>query len=281
MVTTRRQSKLAESERSKQNSANRAAGDTSQTSRLRSTERPRYSASTPSFSNGDIDMYHKPLQVSGRRSEDQSEIRIRRSLSNENVSPPDWRKDKSNIFLLLMLYVLQGIPLGFAGSLPYILMARQVDYTAQALFSFAFYPFSVKLLWAPFVDSLFFRRMGRRKTWLIPIQYLIGAFMLYISFQVDELLGHDGAPAQIHLLVFLFTALNFLAATQDIVVDGWALSILSPQNVGYASTCNSVGQTAGYFVSFTVFLTFESKDFCNQYFYPLLGMAEQVCLPLC
>ena len=29
-------------------------------------------------------------------------------------------------------------------------------------------------------------------------------------------------------------------ATQDIAVDGWALTMLSPENVGYASTCNSV-----------------------------------------
>ena len=30
--------------------------------------------------------------------------------------------------------------------------------------------------------------------------------------------------------------------TQDVAVDGWALTMLKPKNVGYASTCNSVGQ---------------------------------------
>ena len=29
---------------------------------------------------------------------------------------------------------------------------------------------------------------------------------------------------------------------QDVAVDGWALTMLKPKNVGYASTCNSVGQ---------------------------------------
>lgn len=43
----------------------------------------------------------------------------------------------------------------------------------------------------------------------------------------------------------MFFFLNFLAATQDIAVDGWALTMLKPENVGFASTCNSVGQTAG------------------------------------
>jgi len=37
------------------------------------------------------------------------------------------------------------------------------------------------------------------------------------------------------------------------------------ENVGYASTCNSVGQTAGYFLGYVVFLALESKDFCNNY----------------
>ena len=40
----------------------------------------------------------------------------------------------------------------------------------------------------------------------------------------------------------MFFFLNFLAATQDIAVDGWALTMLQRHNVGYASTCNSVGQ---------------------------------------
>lgn len=41
--------------------------------------------------------------------------------------------------------------------------------------------------------------------------------------------------------------------------------MLSRKNVGYASTCNSVGQTAGYFISNVLFLALESADFCNRY----------------
>lgn len=52
---------------------------------------------------------------------------------------------------------------------------------------------------------------------------------------------------------------------KDIAVDGWALTMLSRKNVGYASTCNSVGQTAGYFMGNVLFLALESADFCNKY----------------
>ena len=41
--------------------------------------------------------------------------------------------------------------------------------------------------------------------------------------------------------------------------------IRNRKNVGYASTCNSVGQTAGYFLGYVLFVAFESPDFCNKY----------------
>lgn len=55
------------------------------------------------------------------------------------------------------------------------------------------------------------------------------------------------------------------SSLKDIAVDGWALTMLSRENVGYASTCNTVGQTAGYFMGNVLFLALESADFCNRY----------------
>ncbi|KAI5611335.1 acetyl-coenzyme A transporter 1 [Silurus asotus] len=176
------------------------------------------------------------------------------------------RGELGNVCLLLFLYVLQGIPLGLAGSIPLIMQSKNVSYKDQAYFSFVFWPFSLKLLWAPLVDSLYIKRFGRRKSWLVPTQYLLGFFMLGLSFIVESLLQSKGprGPDVITLTVIFFL-LAFLAATQDIAVDGWALTMLSRENVGYASTCNSVGQTAGYFLGNVLFLALESADFCNKY----------------
>lgn len=172
----------------------------------------------------------------------------------------------SNVALLLVLYVLQGIPLGLAGSIPLIMQSKNVSYKDQAYFSFVFWPFSLKLLWAPLVDSVYLRQFGRRKSWLVPTQYLLGLFMLYLSFTVDAMLQTDGQKGlDVITLTAAFFLLAFLAATQDIAVDGWALTMLSKENVGYASTCNSVGQTAGYFLGNVLFLALESPDFCNKY----------------
>jgi PAT family acetyl-CoA transporter-like MFS transporter 1 len=63
-----------------------------------------------------------------------------------------------------------------------------------------------------------------------------------------------------------FFVLYVLMATQDIAVDGWALTMLSRANVGYASTCNSVGQTLGYFIAYIGFLTLNDPATVNTYF---------------
>ena len=211
------------------------------------------------------------------------EVEIAPSTSNEEsdhqkISMRERiRKDRGSICLLLLLYILQGIPIGLAGSVPIILQTKKVGYRQQALFSLVSWPFTVKLLWAPVVDSLYNERFGRRKSWLIPSQYCIGFTMIFLSYFVDKLMGDENSAPNVVLLTIMFFFLHFLAATQDIAVDGWALTMLSKENVGLASTCNSVGQTAGFFISYTIFLAFNSAEFCNGYIRSIpqdTGMAD-------
>ena len=49
--------------------------------------------------------------------------------------------------------------MGLSGAVP-LLLAGRVGYKEQALFSIASLPFSLKLLWAPFVDAAYARRAG-------------------------------------------------------------------------------------------------------------------------
>lgn len=101
--------------------------------------------------------------------------------NGKSIPKPNVRGDRGNVALLVFLYVLQGIPLGLAGAMPMLLQTRKVAYKDQATFSLVFWPFSIKLLWAPIVDTAYLSSFGRRKTWLVPVQYLIGIFMLVLS----------------------------------------------------------------------------------------------------
>jgi hypothetical protein len=62
-------------------------------------------------------------------------------------------------------------------------------------------------------------------------------------------------------LTAIFTVMVFLCATQDIAVDGWALTLLKEENKTYASTAQTIGLNTGYFMSFTVFLALNSAEF--------------------
>jgi hypothetical protein len=110
--------------------------------------------------------------------------------------------------------------------------------------------------------------VGRRKSWILPIQTLSGLGMLWLGSTVENMMSMTGQPGG--PTVWSFTGwwffLVFTCATQDIAVDGWALTLLSPVNISYASTAQTVGLTAGQFLSYTVFLAFNSKDFANRYF---------------
>jgi len=173
--------------------------------------------------------------------------------------------DRGSIALLLVLYTLQGIPMGLSGSIPFLLTDK-VSYSQQALFSLVSLPFSLKLLWAPLVDSTYIRRFGRRKCWLVPVQMACGFLMLAASTVINDWVGETGSTPNVKALTAYFFMLYFLMATQDIAVDGWALTMLSEKNVGYASTCNSIGQTVGFFASQVGFLALNDATVCNKYF---------------
>ena len=118
----------------------------------------------------------------------------------------------------------------------------------------------MKLLWAPIVDSLYSAKFGRRKTWIAPAQALIGVLLLYSGSRIDALLGDNPEGAvDVTGLTSLFLVFFFLAATQDIAVDGLALTILSERNRELGATCNAIGASSQY-SSLPWLSTFSDKE---------------------
>ncbi|KAK1758543.1 acetyl-coenzyme A transporter 1-domain-containing protein [Echria macrotheca] len=177
-------------------------------------------------------------------------------------------QDRKNFGLLVLLYFLQGVPLGLAtGSVPFLLKSH-LSYGEIGIFSLASYPYSLKLLWSPIVDAVWSPRFGRRKSWILPIQLLSGIGMLWLGARAEGWMATTGQPGgqTVWAFTWWWFFLVLMCATQDIAVDGWALTLLSPSNISYASTAQTVGLTAGQFLSYTVFLAFYSKDFANRWF---------------
>ncbi|KAK6199406.1 acetyl-coenzyme A transporter 1-domain-containing protein [Scheffersomyces amazonensis] len=184
--------------------------------------------------------------------------------NSSSLKPTSLRKiDRPAFFVLVILYLLQGVPVGLAfGSIPFILKSK-LSYAQVGIFSLAAYPYSLKLIWSPIVDAFYSPKIGRRRSWIIPIQTISGLTLIYLGKGIDSLLLNpkDNLPT----ITFCFFLLVFFCATQDIAVDGWALTCLSPDSLSYASTAQTIGINTGYFSSFTIFLALSSPDFANSY----------------
>ncbi|KAJ7033133.1 acetyl-coenzyme A transporter 1-domain-containing protein [Mycena alexandri] len=191
-----------------------------------------------------------------------------------NRNKPVSSEDKRAMVLLCVLYLIQGVPpSSFIGSMPFILQ-KHLSYSQLATFALSGYPYSLKLAaiqWSPVVDSVFFSSFGRRKSWIIPMQIINGTLMLYISLNIQRLM--DDPSHHVTHLTNVFTALVFFSATQDIAVDGWVLTLLSPENLSYASTCQTIGLNTGYFTSYTVFLALNSEAISEKWGVPRLTLA--------
>ncbi len=136
---------------------------------------------------------------------------------------------------MLFLGFSAGLPLALSGTTLLIWMTEAgVNLKTIGLFAFVGTPYTVKFLWAPFVDALdvpvLSRLLGRRRGWLIFSQIVLIAAIVLLAL-CD--------PFSVAPLVIAFAALLVAtaSATQDIVIDAFRVESLpeSEQAAGMAS----------------------------------------------
>ena len=147
----------------------------------------------------------------------QTRAQRQQKLSKEPLLPKPVSKNEKQgdfvaIVLLVVLYLLQGVPLGLAlGSVPYLLKSK-LNYSDMALFSLSAYPYSLKLFWSPIVDSIYSKTFGRRKSWIVPLQFILGSCLIFVGSRVDSILDQQDIP--VVFIAAVFTLMVFLCATQ-------------------------------------------------------------------
>ena len=81
--------------------------------------------------------------------------------------------------MIACLYMSQGIPLGLAmEALPAVLRQQGVALGALAYLPLAGLPWVLKFCWAPLVDNRWSARLGRRRSWILPMQAIVLAALL-------------------------------------------------------------------------------------------------------
>ena len=121
--------------------------------------------------------------------------------------------------------------LGFSAGLPFLLVfstlsawltEEGLSRTTIGFFSWVGITYSVKVIWAPFVDYLrlpFLTRMlGRRRAWMLLAQLGIAAGLVAMALTEPQ--------SQLVLFALLAVFIAFCSATQDIVVDAYRIEAM-------------------------------------------------------
>lgn len=173
--------------------------------------------------------------------------------------------------MVVILYTLQGVVLGLVSALPLYAASLNATWKDQGTLSFASYPLIAKLFWAPLIDVWYVRRLGRRLTWLLPTQLLLGVILIALSFYLEAFL----LQLRVLTVTCIFFVIVFLIATQDICVDGWALTLFASSAIAWQATAQMIGQPLGNFLGLSFLLTFESANVTNRWIRQPLNMPAQ------
>jgi predicted MFS family arabinose efflux permease len=139
--------------------------------------------------------------------------------------------------LLALLYFAQGLPSGLLGkALPPLLRDCGVSLSAIGFTALLSLPWTLKFIWAPFID-----RFWTRRSWLITLNLIICGLMLIIA---SRDFGAWVSQAFALLMAVLFL-MNLAAATQDIATDGLAVSKLTPHLRGLGNSVQVIGYKIG------------------------------------
>lgn len=150
----------------------------------------------------------------------------------------------------LIFVFLFGISSGY----PWVLISsamtlrlEQADLSRSAIgvFGTVTAAYAINFLWAPFIDRLlvpfFGRRLGSRRGWILPLQFLLCAGTVGLAF----------ADPRMSLTVLSLSALvvAFSSATQDVAIDAYRIEIIPRHETAKISHAAAM-TTAGWWVGF-------------------------------
>ena len=185
---------------------------------------------------------------------------------------------KGRLTAFFLMYITEGIPLGFAAVTVATQMRRQgLSAAAIGAFTAAIYlPWAFKWAVGPIVDVVSSDRFGRRRSWIIAMQLGMAASLF--------LLQAVGLGAGIGLLTTLIIIHNIFAATQDVAIDALAVSTLQSDERGMAGGLTFAGAYLGQAVggAGALYLV-QYVGFTNTYYFvaaAILAVTVFVVLPL-
>ncbi len=157
------------------------------------------------------------------------------------------QSDKKNVLSVIFSgRMLVAVLMGFACGLPLLLTItvlqawmkeEGVDLTVIGMMALVGLPYTLKFLWAPFLDRFTLPLLGRRRGWLLVAQIALIFSIVWLGFS-----NPGNNPWMVAFAAFLVT---FFSASQDIVVDAYRREDLSDEELGLGSSLYVNGYRVG------------------------------------
>lgn len=127
-------------------------------------------------------------------------------------------KIQTNLIITFM-YFLNYIPLGLFQSLILTLTEKKFQFSDLSIFSFVLWPYCFKFFYAPFVNGIYIKAFGQRKTWLCLCYFIIGVIFMSTAIFVKDIFHDIQQPfnlqntnklSNITKLTLVFTLISFV-----------------------------------------------------------------------
>lgn len=176
--------------------------------------------------------------------------------------------------LCFSLYLVQGIPIGLAfQALPVLLQQAGLDLSLIAFVPVVSLPWIVKPLWAPFVENHYLSYIGRRRSWILPLQ--ISFAIICVLMSLDPL---TEASAE-RFLGYIFCA-GMLSATQDIATDGLMADLKHQHSLRQVNILQVAGFMSGMILGGAGLMALVAETSFTTAFICLACLVSLCCLPI-
>ncbi len=165
-------------------------------------------------------------------------------------------KSYKNLAIIFFLGISSGLPLALIlSTLKAWLLEKGFDLKTIGFFAMISLPYSLKIFFAPIIDSckipVLGKFLGQRRSWLFLTQVILAIFI--------ALLGISGAFVNLTAIAIFGTLVAFASASQDIVIDGYRIELIEKENQGFAASFYVYGYRIGMLISGALALVLAEK----------------------
>jgi len=158
------------------------------------------------------------------------------------------------IATIFFLGISSGLPLALIlSTLKALLVDKNFDLQTIGFFSLIALPYSLKIFFAPIIDSCavpyLTKILGQRRSWIILTQIVLAITI--------AMLGIAGEIGNLFLITIFAFLVAFASASQDIVIDGYRIELIEQENQAIAASFYTYGYRIGLLISgaFALFLS--------------------------